>query len=244
MTKLNQIIAIEKGTKQRVFRFLSEAYKTFQKPALFNGLSRTYSKKDDDGEDYPDESKRVQFQTDSLMEEISDQLTELFDVTATKDWANCQAVADITVDGVTLLESVPATYLLFLEKQLGNLKDEVSKLPELDPSYDWVLDGATYVWKSNPVLTSKTKKVHKPIVKYDATEHHPAQTELITVDEVVGTWTTVQHSGAVEAPRKKELQRRLQKLIDAIKFARESANGSKAEKMKVASPLLNYVFNK
>ena len=244
MPKLNQIIAIEKGTKQRVFRFLSDTYKTFQKPALFNGLARTYSKKDDDGEDYPDESKRVQYDNDALLQEIADQMTELFDVTATKDWANCEAKADITVDGTTLLEGVPATYLLFLEKQLSNLKDEINKLPELDPSYDWALDGATSLWKSNPVYTSKTKKVHKPIVKYDATEHHPAQTELITVDEVVGTWTTVQHSGAIEAPRKKVLQRRLQKLIDAIKFAREEANGSEATKKKVAGPLFEYIFAK
>ncbi len=244
MTKLNQIIAIEKGTKQRVFRFLSDTYKTFQKPALFNGLARTYSKKDDDGEDYPDESKRVQFQTGALLQEISDQMTELFDVTATKDWSNCAARADIVVDGATLLQDVPATYLLFLEKQLSSLKDEINKLPELDPAYDWALDGATSVWKSNPVFTSKTKKVHKPIVKYDATEHHPAQTELITVDEVVGTWTTVQHSGAIEAPRKKEMQRRLQKLIDAIKFARESANGSKADKKQVARPLFDYILGK
>jgi hypothetical protein len=31
--------------------------------------------------------------------------------TATKDWANCVAKADVKVDGTVLLEGVPATYL-------------------------------------------------------------------------------------------------------------------------------------
>jgi len=49
--KLNQVIAIEKGTKSRALQELTEA------------------------------------------------LAKLFDVVATKDWANCQAKADVVVDG-------------------------------------------------------------------------------------------------------------------------------------------------
>ena len=42
MPKLNQIIAIEKGTKNRVAEKLTEVYKTFQKAALFSGLVKTW----------------------------------------------------------------------------------------------------------------------------------------------------------------------------------------------------------
>ena len=61
MAKLNQIIAIEKGVKARVYGELTELHKAVQKPELFNGFSKTYQKKDDDGEDLPAEKKRVQY---------------------------------------------------------------------------------------------------------------------------------------------------------------------------------------
>jgi hypothetical protein len=38
-------------------------------------------------------------------------------------------------------------------------------------------------------------------VLYDATEHHPAQTQLISEDVIVGWWETVKHSGAIPRPR-------------------------------------------
>lgn len=242
MPKLNQVIAIEKGVKSRVYGFLSSTYKAFQKPALFNGLSRQYQKKDEDGEDYPPENVRVQMNAEALLQEIGEQMTELFDVTAQKDWANCTAKASIEVDGRVLLEDVPATYLLFLEKQLNDLKDELNKIPELDASHDWTLDAATNVYKSAATVTSKTKKVPKVIVKYEATEHHPAQTEIVNVDEVVGTWHTTQHSAALPEPRKRQLQKRLQNLIKAVKFAREAANEAPAPKQNVSAAVFAYLF--
>ncbi|MEQ9497293.1 MAG: hypothetical protein RIT81_10550 [Deltaproteobacteria bacterium] len=166
---------------------------SLQKPALFNGLSRQYQKKDEDSEDYPPENVRVQMNAASLLDEISENMVEYFDVVAQKDWANCEAKANVEVDGKVLLENVPATYLLFLEK-------------------------------------------------YEATEHHPAQTELVSLDEVVGTWHTVLHSGAIPAPRKKVLQKRLQNLIKAVKFAREAANESKAPKKEVGQRVFGYLF--
>ena len=243
MPKLNQVIAIEKGVKSRVYAFLSATYKAFQKPGLFNGMSRQYQKKDEDGEDYPAEHVRVQMNADHLLGEIAEQMTELFDVTAQKDWANCQATASVEVDGHVIVESVPATYLLFLEKQLNDLKDELNKIPELDPAHEWTLDTASDLYKAVAVLTSKTKKVPKVIVKYEATEHHPAQTEIVNVDEVIGTWQTVQHSGALPGPRKKQLQKRLQTLIKAVKYAREAANEVDAPRRSVGSAVFGYLFD-
>ena len=64
----------------------------------------------------------------------------LFDITATKDWANCTARANVVLDGKPLLEDVPATYVLFLEKQLSDLHTFVGKMSELDPGSDWSVD--------------------------------------------------------------------------------------------------------
>ena len=243
MAKLNQVIAVEKGVKSRVYAFLSSTYKSFQKPALFNGMSRQYQKKDEDGEDYPPENVRVQKSAEGLLSEIAEQMTELFDVTAQKDWANCGAKADVEVDGRKILSDVPATYLLFVEKQLNDLKDELSKAPELDTAHEWTLDAASDLYKAAPTITSKTKKVPKVIVKYEATEQHPAQTEIVNVDEVVGTWQTTQHSGALPGPRKKALQKRLQNLIKAVKYAREAANEVEAPKQNIGAALFAYLLD-
>ena len=48
--KLNQIIAIEKGTKSRSLQELTEAHHNLQKPALLAGISRTYRPKDEEKE--------------------------------------------------------------------------------------------------------------------------------------------------------------------------------------------------
>src|SRR3954467_2151941 len=118
MTRLNQIVAVEKGIKGRSFQELTEAHHALQKSGLLSGISRTYRPKDEEGEQLPPESTRVQVKADDAIRKTVEILTELFDVTATKDWANCKATANVVVDGNTLVSDVPVTYLLFLEKQL------------------------------------------------------------------------------------------------------------------------------
>src|SRR5437868_6044500 len=146
MAKLNQIIAVEKGIKSRSFQELTEAHHALQKPALLAGIARTYRPKDEEGEQFPPESTRVQIKAQEIIRQTAEVLTKLFDVTATKDWANTRARADVVVDGVTLLGQVPATYLLFLEKQLVDLQTFVKKLPTLDAAETWTFDPSADSW--------------------------------------------------------------------------------------------------
>ena len=48
-TKLNQIIAVEKGVKSKSFQDLTEAHHAVQKPSLLSGISRVYQPKDEEG---------------------------------------------------------------------------------------------------------------------------------------------------------------------------------------------------
>jgi len=244
MSKLNQILAIEKGIKTRVYTELAELQAATQKPALVNGFTKTYQPRGEDGEMYPPESQKVQYEHQAVLDRISTSLVELFDITATKDWANTAAKADVVVDGKVLVAAVPAPYLLFLEKQLAELSTMVDKMAELDPASDWNVDPNTGLFKTEPTATQRTKKVQRAIVLYDATEHHPAQTQLITDDVVVGQWVTVKLSGAVPVPRKKALLARIEKLAHAVKYAREQANGAEVDDRKVGRALLDYVFAK
>ncbi len=240
--KLNQVIAIEKGTKSRALQELTEAHHTLQKPALLAGISRTYRPKDEEGEQFPSESTRVQVKAEEVIRKTTEVLTKLFDVVATKDWANCQAKADVVVDGKVLLAQVPATYLLFLEKQLVDLHTFIKKLPVLDAAEVWTFDASADAWATEPMQTTKTKKIPRNHVKAEATEQHPAQVEVYYEDVVIGTWRTIKFSGALPAKRLNELLNRVEKLQEAVKFAREEANNMEVTEQKVGAQVFNYLF--
>lgn len=242
MPKLSQILAVEKGRKTKVYSEVTSLHKATQKPALMNGQRRSYQPTEEEGEKLPPEENRVQYTYKDSIERIQDQLQSLFDVTASKDWANCEAKADIVVNNEVFLRNVPVTYLLFLEKQLTDLHTFVDKMVELDNSEDWTFDENAGLHKSEPITTRRTAKLQKPIVLYPATEQHPAQTQLITEDVLVGYWTTVKFSGAIPKPEKRRLVEKIETLSDAVKFAREQANSQDVEDKKVGEKILGYIF--
>ncbi len=242
MAKLNQIIAVEKSVKSKSFQDLTDAHHSLQKQALLTGISRSYQPKDEEGEQLPSESTRVQVQADNVIRQVSASLSRLFDVTATKDATNCVAKADVVVDGRTLLTDVPVTYLLFLEKQLTDLHTFVKKLPVLDAAESWTFNDSADAWSTEPVRTIRTKKVPRNHVKAEATEKHPAQVEVYYEDISVGYWTTVKFSGGLPARRVSDLLERVEKLQQAVKFAREEANGVEVVDRKMGEAVFGYLF--
>lgn len=243
MAKLNQIIAIEKGIKSRVYGEITNLHKASQKPDLFNGFTKTYQSKEQDGETFPAESKRVQFRVNEVLSSVAHLSTELMEVTARKDWTNCAAKADVVVDGTVVLALVPVSHLLFLEKQLTDIHTFVEKLPVLDESEDWTTDSNSDLFKTQPIQTHRTKKVQKPIVLYNATPQHPAQTQLITEDVIVGYWSQVKASGAMPRSRKQQLLERTEKLLQAVKEAREAANGmDEIKSPSVGDAIFSYIL--
>lgn len=243
MARLNQIIAVEKGVKTKAFRTITDTHHKLQKQALLAGISRTYRPKDEDGEQLPPESTRVQVSVPETIVDVRRALVELFDVTATKEWANTKASASVSVDGRVLLADVPVTYLLFLEKQLTDLHTFVKKLPTLDPADSWEYDGNVGFYATEPVETVRTKKVPRVLVKAVATDKHPAQTEVYHEDVPVGYWRTVKFSGALPASRVQELLRRIEALQQAVKVAREEANTREVTEEKVGDRVFSYLFD-
>lgn len=240
--RLNQVIAVEKGVKNRSNSEISELYKAIQKPALFDGFTKNYQPVSEDDERLPPQSQRVQYNANDVLRQVSSTMTELFDVTAMKDFANCGAKADVVVDGVTLLKDAPATYLLFLEKQLTDIHTFIDKLPTLDPAEEWSMDPNSGNFRSKTTATTRTKKVQKPLVLYPATDKHPAQTQLVTEDITAGTWEQVKSSGAIPEPRRKELLARVVKLQKAVKMAREEANEADVPAISVGDKIFGWLF--
>ncbi len=240
--KLNQILAVEKGVKVRTYSALTEMHKAAQTAALFQGFSKTYTPVAEDGHPQAQQTQKVQKNAEEMFAEAQKALIDLFDITATKDWGNQTAKADLVVDGKVILANVPATYLLFLDKQLSDLRTLIGSTTELDGSVDWSKDPSSGLFKSPAIQTSTSQKVQKALVLHPPTDKHPAQTQLITEDQVVGHWFNVKQSGALPTPRKKELVGRVQKLLDAVKVALEDANMTRVEDQKTGEAVLSYIF--
>lgn len=242
MTQLNQILAIEKGARANGERTTTEVYHQFQKPQLMTGVARTYRPKDEEGERLPGESTLVQLNAEVLLGEVAEALTRLFDVTATKDYSNCLAKADVVIDGDVILADVPVTYLLWLEKSLVNIHTLLRRLPALDPTEMWYRDETTDSWRTRGTETTRTKKVPRNHVKAPATDKHPAQVEVFSEDVVVGYWLTIKFSGAMPAQRINVLLSRATKLLDAVKMAREQANSIQVTDIRVGEKLFGYLL--
>lgn len=243
MKLLNQAIAVRKGVQARVHERTTEYHRILEKPGLFHGFSKKFRPLNEEGERFPDETQKAQYNAEDIIRNAARTLTELFDIEATVDATNAAARADIIVDGAVVAKSVPSTTLIFLEKQLDLFRSDLKKAPELDQAEDWAVDPNSNLFRTKEQLTHKTKKVQRAIVKYEATKEHPAQTEMITEDVTTGHWETVKISGALPKPKKEALLEKTNKLIDAVKVAREQANNQTVVELKVGSQLFDYLLS-
>ncbi|MEV0269330.1 MAG: hypothetical protein HOV71_19755 [Hamadaea sp.] len=242
MTKLNQIIALEKGVKATAETTLTKAYHEAQKPDLFAGLIRTYEPLEEDGYVLPSESKKVTAKVPALVSEIQAAVERLIDLTLTKDTANAGAKADVKVGDTVLARDVPVTTLLWLEKQLTNLRTFISKLPVTDVADDWTWDADNQVFRSATVKTMRSRKSEDFIVVVPPTDKHPAHVEKVTKDVPEGTWSTTKLSGAVSPSQRDTWLAQVTAVTEAVKTAREQANLAEVVDAKMGKAILDFIF--
>lgn len=240
--KLTQVIAISNGEKSKRTSRMSEVYHKLQKADQFEGFIKKYKPLDEESKDtLPEENKRVQYTVTQAIQEASKTTQDLINIVATLDKGNCSAKADLVVDNVTLVKDVPATHLIFLEKQLEDLKTFVSKLPTLDPSEEWNLgDGGLYQTKGRE--TNRTLKLPYVLSKAKATDKHPEQSEILYRDDIVGKFTTTRFSGSATKDSVNALLEKIDKLSKAVKMAREEANSIEVEKSEIGTTLMKFLF--
>jgi hypothetical protein len=240
--KLNQLIAILQSVKTNSGKGKTEVYQLAQKSALFQGLSRTYQSREEDGFVYPAESQKLTLKASDLIDRFTQASSELFDLAATQDYANTEAKASIVIDGQTIVTDAPVSYLLFLEKQLQDIKTFINSLPVLSIDKDWQHDPNRGCYVTLAKETVKTKKITDFVVAYEATEHHPAQIKEVSKDIVEGIWSLVEFSGALPQDRVNSLLRRVDKLQKATIQAREEANNHQVQSRQVATAIFGYLF--
>jgi hypothetical protein len=244
MAKIHEILAAEPNVKAKADTLLKEGMNTFkEKQGHFLGQERTYQPREEGGEELPDENQEVVTTVPEKLDYVFESLIERLDLIASKEQSNTGAMADVEIDGVVILPGVCATNLLMMEKELKNWRDLILGSPTLKPGVHWNYDEKLGHYKTNPIKTVKNKKVQDVLIKYEATKEHPAQTELISKDVVVGDWITVLLSGAVPPKQKSDWLGRLDKLIIAVKKARQRANDILAADVKYGQILKDYIFN-
>lgn len=241
-TQLNQILAVEKGVKTTATAELAAAQQALGNAGRLSGIARSYRAKEDDGENLPPESTRVQVRAKDVLAGVGRALSRLFDVTATKDVTNGTAKADVVIDGNVVVKAVPATTLIFLEKQLAEFGAFVSRLPVLDPAESWNYDTTSDAYATDPVETARTKKIPRNHVVAEATREHPAQVQVYTEDVVAGYWKTVKFSGALPQAEVTALAQRVAKLSEAVKVAREQANTAAVVDARIGESLFAYLL--
>jgi hypothetical protein len=222
--KMNQLLAVEKTVKGKREDQFTVIYRDVQKPELATGLVKTYQPKDENGEKFPPDSKRVQVRIEESLKNTVASQKEIFNLTAKKDATNCAAKANIVYEGEVIAKDVPATHLLWLEKKLLSLADFITKLPTLSQDIVWSWDAGQSLYRSEPVETVKTAKIEDWKSVAAATKEHPEQIQKFTKDVIVGIWKTVHLSGAIPVNRKAQLLDRVEKFQRAVKEAREEAN--------------------
>lgn len=222
--KLNQVLAVEKSIRTKQENVFTQVYQSVSKVDLLTGFARNYTPKNDDGEKLPPEKKLVQLKAEDAIVQAQDALRQLSNIIAVKDATNQGAKADIVIDGAVMVKDVPAVHLLFLEKRLIAIMEFISKIPTLSQDASWKKNEGMGLYETEPTESFKTKKVEDFKVVLQPTKEHPGQVQKVVEDQIVGSWKTVNFSGAITEDRKKAMMAKAEKVQQAVKVAREEAN--------------------
>lgn len=246
-TKLHEILAIEGDREGNSKRIINEANQTFKnKPNLFTGTLKSTVMLDADAPAMSDEHVSMVTTVEEKLLYVADSVGKYFDVGFQKDSANQRAIADVIIDGESLIKDCPVSWLLGMETKLKELRKVIEVIPTLAPGIYWEEDPghekANVFRTKHPVERFKTAKVVKHKVLYEATKEHPAQLETWNEMENVGRITETTWSGMVSPAVKSRYIGKMDKLLQAVKKARQRANATPVEKAEVGSKIFNYLF--
>ena len=253
MAHLHELIAVEKEIRGTTEKIVGEAKKTFtDRKDHFTEMFKTYSPiNPEDPEKIEGEAKPMVTTVGEKLGYVEKMFRRLTDAIIQKECTNAIAKADITVDddtgkSVVIAADVPVSALVQLENQFEHLRNDVyGVIPTLDPAREWIPDASRPgVYGAAEFSRTRTRKTKKAYTLAPATEKHPAQVQLIDVDEPSGYWKQIDRSGMMSVGDKMELLDRLSMLIDAIKKARARANTTAVVTRKIGNELFNFINKK
>ena len=155
--------------------------------------------------------------------------------------ANQAAVASVTIPDGTVLEDLPSTFLLDLEKWIAKKRDEIKQAPTYDGTKSWEKDPQAAfegVRKTtSPETKNKTERQELPVTLFEGNDKHPPQVELRQKDIVVGRYETKYITGRLSPAEKNALLGWLDKFLISVKRARAQANEQIVEPVEVGKKI-------
>jgi len=245
MGKLHELLAVESDRKKASDRLVEESIKTFKKDNLFSGSVKRTEMFDEAEAKISDEVLKLETTVDENLEYSLDALVKYWDTVAQKDATNMTAIADIVIDGKVLVEAVPATTLLGMEKKINELRNLYNAIPTLPPGINWVIDESQEkvgVYRnSNDLETLKTMKDIEFRTIAEPTKEHPAQVAQVSITKNIGRFITTKWSGMVTPYEKARRITNCERLLSAIKKARQRANSVKTVDIKVGQAMIDFI---
>lgn len=246
MSQLHELLAVEGDLEGTYKKILEETRVNFEKhPDRYFGQHVRIETFDENAPKEADVHKEMDDTVPAKLAYTQDHIIRYLDAVLQKEKTNQQAIADIVVDGVTIAKDVPATFLLGLESKLKIIRQNVYEtIPTLQPGIKWEIDENIGKNVYHRVYTEdkfRTKKVMKNHVLAEATKEHPAQVQVYTEDEKYSRVITDTWCGMISPAEKSILLNRVDKLIRAVKKARQKANTTEVVKSTIGKELFGYV---
>lgn len=250
MSKLHEILAVEKSRTNQASILMEDATKKFGKSEYFSGHIKTLKMIADSPENEAIErsshdEKQLPTTAYETLEYVFKHWNNAEDVIYQKNRTNQLAKANIEFRGQVIAEDVPVDELMGLEHRLVDIRKMLVHVPTLSASVKWEPDnsGRDGAWRATqPEVTTKTEKVSSAVVLYEATDKHPAQIEKVTKDIVVGTFTREVISGAATSLQKAESIKVVDDLIAAVKQARMRANTTEVVNGNIGQVITDLIF--
>lgn len=245
--KLHELLAVETNLENQANKTRTELVGTFEKKRhLFEEKRVTFTPAGEGSQVVTETQSDIQTTIKKELDWVQTFLVKSLDASYQVAEANTVARADIILEDETVLaKNVPATSLLELEKRMTEIQALIVAVPTLDPAKGFKEDTAKgdgyYI--AREVKKNRTQKQKKVFIKYEATKEHPAQTELLDQDVVVGTVQEQEWSGLITPAQKAELIDRVEMVARAVRRARSRANDVPVDtSKKIAKALLGYIF--
>lgn len=246
--KLHELLAVETNFENQANKTRTELVNTFEKKRHLFEEKRVIFTPLGEGQSLTETQSDIQSTVSKELDWVQSFMNKALDASYQVAEANTIARADVVLEddkNTVLLQNVPATSLLELEKRMAELTNLVTSIPTLDPAKGFTPDsqrGEGY-FQARPIRKTRSKKDKVVLIKYPATPEHPAQTELIDKDVTVGTIEEQEWSGLMTPAQKSELINRVEVVSRAIRAARSRANEAEVNpNAKIGSKILGYIF--
>lgn len=247
MAKLHELLAVMADTTNSAAAITKETEITFTKKAdHFRGHTKTvgFFENSREGENTVEEKQMVSTVADKL-DHTFKSIGRHYDALLQLEEANGRAKADLVIDGTTIMKDVPATFLLGMETRLKAVRQLILSIPTLEMSIKWSPDPTLGdgVYRSAPTVAMKTEKVLKSRILVEPTKEHPAQVEKWNEDTPVARIETTHTSSMITPHEKSAMLIKCDKMISAVKKARQRANTVDVKDLSIAKEIFGYILS-